>query len=409
MLVFVTAITVALVFSFLCSIFESVLLTVGPARVESLVRQGKRSGELLAGFKASIDLPIAAILIVNTIAHTIGSAVAGATYSDVFDPSTLWIFTIVFTAAILLFTEIIPKTLGVTHANRLATPVAWGIYIFTVVLKPLVAASAWVSRALRGDKMTPVTSVEEIRLLAALGSREGSVGPRVAGMIVGATQLRKLRAVDAMIPRNSVTILTANQPRDQVFETVKQTGFSRFPFSLSGDPDQATHVVLTKELLVWMQEHPDEEIDWPTLMRDGLIIPESQPLNELLVSFQTGRSHMALVVDEYGVFRGIVTSEDLLEEIVGEIFDEHDRPFDDMWPQPDGSLYALATVDLRKICARLKMHWLPEEEIVTLGGLVTEKLGRLPQPGDSIEWRDHRLEVVSAGKRRAERIRITPL
>ena len=118
---------------------------------------------------------------------------------------------------------------------------------------------------------------------------------------------------------------------------------------------------------------------------------------------------MALVVDEYGVLQGIVTSEDLLEEIVGEIFDESDRPFDDMWPQPDGSLYARATIDLRKVCSRLSLHWSPEEEIVTLGGLVTEKLGRLPQPGDAIEWRGHRLEVVSAGKRRAERIKITPL
>jgi CBS domain containing-hemolysin-like protein len=158
-----------------------------------------------------------------------------------------------------------------------------------------------------------------------------------------------------------------------------------------------------------MQDHPADEIDWEHLARDGLIVPESQPLNELLLTFQAGRSHMALVVDEYGIFQGCVTSEDLLEEIVGEIFDESDRPFDDMWPQPDGSLYVRASVDLRRVCARLNIPWSPDEDTVTLGGLVTEQLGKLPEEGDRIEWRGYRLDVVSAGERRAERIRISPL
>jgi len=108
MLVFVVAVSVALVFSFLCSIFESVLLSVRYSRVESLAQSGKRSGRLLRRFKQDIDTPIAAILIVNTVAHTVGASVAGASYSNVFDPQTLWIFTIVFTIAVLLFTEIIP-------------------------------------------------------------------------------------------------------------------------------------------------------------------------------------------------------------------------------------------------------------------------------------------------------------
>ena len=120
MQVFIAAVSVALIVSFLCSIFESVLLSINHAQVESLAQQGKRSGQLLKEFKRRIDMPIAAILITNTIAHTIGTAVAGATYEDAFNSETLWIFTIVFTTAILLFTEIIPKTLGVTHAKRLA-------------------------------------------------------------------------------------------------------------------------------------------------------------------------------------------------------------------------------------------------------------------------------------------------
>jgi len=124
MLLFVTAVSVVLVVSFLCSIFESVLLSLTRPQVEVLLQKHQLAGRLLTGFKANMDVPIAAILILNTSAHTIGAAVAGASYSNVFDVSTLWIFSIVFTIAVLLFTEIIPKTLGVAHTTALATPVA---------------------------------------------------------------------------------------------------------------------------------------------------------------------------------------------------------------------------------------------------------------------------------------------
>jgi len=406
MLVFVVAVSVALVFSFLCSIFESVLLSVRYSRVEELAQSGKRSGKLLRRFKRDIDTPIAAILIVNTVAHTVGASVAGASYSNVFDPQTLWIFTIVFTIAVLLFTEIIPKTVGVTYSDLLATPVAYGIQAFTVALKPLVVVSGMLSRALRGGgEEMPITSVEEIRLLASLGRREGSVGLRTASMIVGATHLRQLRAVDVMVPRASVRFLSGSMSRQELLQTLKQERFSRFPWSPGEDLDQAAGIVLAKELLIHLQEQ--DEVDWESLVREPLIVPETKPVNSLLLAFQETRTHMALVVDEYGTFLGIVTNEDLLEEIVGEIYDETDRPTEEIWRQPDGSLQALGTVDLRKLCAQLGMRWEPEADVVTAGGLVSTLLGRLPEVGDEVEWRGYRLRVLAAGRRRAERIAVS--
>jgi CBS domain containing-hemolysin-like protein len=406
MLVFVVAVSVALVFSFLCSIFESVLLSVRYSRVESLAQSGKRSGRLLRRFKQDIDTPIAAILIVNTVAHTVGASVAGASYSNVFDPQTLWIFTIVFTVAVLLFTEIIPKTVGVTYSDLLATPVAYGIQAFTVALKPLVAVSGMLSRALRGGgEEMPITSVEEIRLLASLGRREGSVGLRTASMIVGATHLRQLRAVDVMVPRASVRFLSGTMSRQELLQTLKEERFSRFPYSPTDDLDQAAGIVLAKELLIHLQE--GDQVDWGALVREPLIVPETKPVNSLLLAFQETRTHMALVVDEYGTFLGIVTNEDLLEEIVGEIYDETDRPTEEIWPQPDGSLQALGTVDLRKLCSQLGLRWEPEADVVTAGGLVSTLLGRLPEVGDEVEWRGYKLRVIAAGRRRAERIAVS--
>ncbi len=177
MLLFITAVSVVLIVSFVCSIFESVLLSLTRPQVEVLLQEHKRAGSLLAGFKNNMDVPIAAILILNTAAHTIGASLAGAGYSQVFGANTLWLFAILFTVAVLLFTEIIPKTLGVTFAKALSVPVAYGIRWLTVLLWPLVSISERISRSLRGDVQTPVTSTDEIRLLATLGRTEGAVGP----------------------------------------------------------------------------------------------------------------------------------------------------------------------------------------------------------------------------------------
>lgn len=408
MLAFTLAVSAALVFSFLCSIFESVLLSLGHAQVESLKQQGRRSGYLMARFKSDIDIPIAAILIVNTIAHTVGAAVAGATYGDVFDQSTLWVFTIVFTIAVLLFTEIIPKTLGVTFSKHLAGPVAYGIWIFTLVLKPFVMLSSRLSRALRGDNDPNITSAEEIRLLAALGRQEGSVARRTASMITGATQLQQLDAEAVMVPRPRVTVLSMAQDRDDVARIVETTLYSRFPVTGTEDPDEIVGIVLTKELLLHLHRNPSQPIDWQALLREPMIVPETLAADTLLRRFQEVRNHMAIVVDEYGTFTGIVTNEDVLEEIVGEMFDESDRPAKGLMRLSDGAVEAPAQADLRRVCAFLEVPWQPDEPAVSLGGLITELLDRLPKTGDKVAWQGYELEVIRANERRAELVKIRP-
>ena len=406
MQIFIAAVSVALIVSFLCSIFESVLLSINHAQVEALVQQGKRSGQLLKEFKRRIDVPIAAILITNTIAHTVGTAVAGATYKDAFSAETLWIFTIVFTIAVLLFTEIIPKTLGITHASRLATPVAHGIRALAVALHPLVRISGYISRSLRGGNDGAVTSVEEIRLLAALGRTEGVVGVQTAGMIIGASGLPMLSASDVMLPRRQVIFLSATSSRRQVLKTLKQSRHSRFPFSMTDQLDEVSGVVLAKDLLLYMQENTDETIDWSRLILEPVVVPETAPLDSLLRTFKEARRHLAIVVDEYGDVQGIVTFEDVLEEIVGDIFDESDRSIQDVWPQDDGSLHALGTIELRKLSQQLGIELPPETKASRLGGLVTELLGRIPVKGDTIEWNGCWLEVLSTSKWSAEMVSI---
>ena len=406
MQVFIVAVTFALVVSFICSIFESVLLSISHAQVEMLASQGRTSGRILKAFKERIDIPISAILITNTAAHTIGTAVAGASYAEAFSPDTLWLFTVVFTIVVLLFTEIIPKTLGVAFAGQLAKPVALGIRALTVMLRPFVLASEFVSRSLRGGRTAPVTSLDEIRLLATIGYNEGVVGRQAVDMIVGAAELRKLSAANVMVPRREVTVLSAEDKRDEVLHVIRETGYSRFPFSSTGDRDHVVGVVYAKEILAQLVESNSEEIDWQSLVHEATIVPETVPLDSLLRTFRQRHRHMALIVDEYGDFQGIVTLEDVIEEVVGDIFDESDMPREDIWRRPDGQIRAFGTAEVHRLCRLLDIE-LPEDiDSSTIGGLLAELQGGIPAAGDTVDWRGLRLTVMAAGPRGVELVSI---
>jgi len=406
MFVFIAAVSVVLVASFLCSIGESVLLSLGRPQIESMIQSGKRAGRLMAKFKENIDVPIAAILILNTAAHTVGASVAGASYTKVFSAETLWVFSIVFTLAVLLLTEIIPKTLGVSYATSLATPVAHGIHWLTRLLRPIVFMTERLSRMLRREHKEPVTSPEEIRLLAQLGQSEGVVGDRTAGMIVGATHLREMHASDVMLPRGGVRFLHAGMSRDDVERSVLEWGHSRYPWSESADIDGVASVVLLKDLLFWMKEHDAAEIDWSAIRREPLIVPAGMPVITLLRTFQKAHRHLAMVVDEYGGVDGIVTLEDVIEEIVGDIDDEKDEPDPGIRERYDGTLVLRGSVDMRKVSARLGVAWDTTTEVTTIGGLVIESLERIPKPGDTLEWQGFHLEVINADDRRVKTVSI---
>jgi CBS domain containing-hemolysin-like protein len=406
MQIFIIAVTLALVVSFICSIFESVLLSMSHAQVEVLVSKGKTSGKILKAFKERIDIPISAILITNTAAHTIGTAVAGASYASAFDAESLWVFTVVFTIAVLLLTEIIPKTLGVAFAGQLAKPVAIGIRALTIVLKPLVLASELISRSLRGARAEPITSLDEIRLLATIGYNEGVVGRQAVDIIVGAAELRKLDAANVMVPRQEVTILSKQDRPDVVVRTIRETGHSRFPYSPTGEPDQVVGIVFAKELLAELIGSTEDHIEWQGLVHEPIVVPETVALDSLLRTFRQTRRHMALVVDEYGDFQGIVTLEDVIEEVIGDIFDETDLPYEDLWQRPDGSVRAFATAELHRLCRKLGIDMPANADVATVGGLLSELLGRIPAVGDSVEWRGHRLTVMSASRRGADLVEV---
>lgn len=397
------AVAFALVVSFFCSLSESSLLSVGHAQVQAMGTS--RAGRILQRFKREIDAPIAAILILNTIANTIGAAYAGGSYLKVFGEQTLWIFSAAFTTAILLFSEIIPKTLGVAFAGRVIAPLAYWIQALIYVLKPVIWVTHGISRLIKGNQRTQVTSLEEIRLLATLGHAEGAVTARAAAIIGGAATLRDLTAYDVMVPRTSVKFLSGDRSLEENLQLVEKSGHSRFPYSPDGDLDHCKGIVLAKELFFALRRS-EGTLELEPLSRAVSFVPGTVRLERLLRMFQDERRHMAIVVDEYGGTQGIVTLEDVLEELVGEIIDESDRLDQFIVRRGSDSLLCRGMAETRKVFELLKIGDDDEVEAVTVGGFVAELVGRVPRVGDEVEYRGYRLKVVRASARRAERIEI---
>lgn len=402
MLTFVAAVTSALLFSFLCSISEAVLLSVRHSQVEALGKT--RAGVILREFKREIDVPIAAILVLNTIAHTMGASLAGASFTDVWEERHLPIFTVVFTIAVLLFTEIIPKTIGVAAADRLAAPVALFVRMLIFLFYPVLFLTRQVSRLLRRGTEAPVTSLEEIRLLASLGRSEGVVRKNMAAMIEGAVALRELKARDVMVPRGGMSFLSKEDSIEDNLRIVRQSGHSRFPFTPTGNLDDINGVVLTKDLLFQLSDRPGEAPDWDSLLTKALVVPASMPLEGLLQTIRDERRHMAVVVDEYGGTQGLVTLEDVLEEIVGEIEDENDRVNPFIIKRADGSLLCRGWAETRKVFESLDVRY--TNEAVSIGGLVAEEVGRVPRVGDALSYNGLELKVLHASPRRAETVEV---
>jgi CBS domain containing-hemolysin-like protein len=401
MLVFVLAVGAAILFSFLCSVAEAVLLSISHAEIEKLGKS--RAGDILRRFKRDIEVPITAILTLATIAQTTGAAVAGASFRAVFDPRALWVFSLVFTSAILLLSEIVPKTLGVMFAEKLAVPVAYGINLLIWLVKPVIVVVRWVSAPMRRAHRRPVTSLEEIRLLTALGRSEGAVVTRTAEIIERAASLKELTAYDVMVPRNGVRVLAGDRSLDQNLQVIRRTGHSRFPFSPDGDLDRIAGIVLVKELLFQLTESAGEP-DWQALLVPPVVVPATMPLDRLLHLFQEKRRHMGVVVDEYGGTQGIITLEDVLEELVGDIEDESDRINPSIVRRPDGTLVCRGWAETRRVFELLDVE--AEVEAASLGGFIANLVERVPRPGDRVEFAGYEFRVVQASARRAERVEV---
>jgi CBS domain containing-hemolysin-like protein len=323
----------AILVSFLCSLLEAVLLSVTPSYARVKFQEGGRTGRQLESFKSNVDRPLAAILTLNTIAHTVGAIGVGdqsaRIWADTNPMITGVIVPSVMILGILILSEIIPKTLGANYWQKLVpfTVRALGIIIF--LLYPLVWISQIITRTLKKNKSQSVFSHSEFLALAEIGVTEGVVGPQDSEIIGNLLRMVKVRVRDILTPRTVVRLASEEQSISECYRSGGKLTFSRIPLYEDKITEHISGYFLKSDLLENMVQGKGQ-FPLSTIKRDITVVHENLPISDLFNHLLEKREHIALVVDEYGGMSGIVTMEDVIETLLGlEITDESDNT-DDM-------------------------------------------------------------------------------
>ena len=323
MTLLVLYVALALGVSFLCSVLEAVLLSLTPAYVSLLRERRPQVGRMLQAFKTDVDRPLAAILSLNTIAHTVGAMGAGAQAMRVFGEAWVGVISAVLTVLILVLSEIIPKTLGATYWRALAAPVAYTLQALVRLMAPLVWLSQRITRLIARNAPPDTVSREEMAALADSGHRGGVLAPREAHILKSLMLGGALRARDVMTPRVVVAMAEETEKIGAVDLDAGMWRFTRVPVH-GGDRDHLTGYVRKVDVLS-ARLRGEHDRDLASLRRHLLAVPDSGSLLDLLEQFLSSRNVIGQVIDEHGGFAGLVTMEDVVESLMGlEIVDETD-------------------------------------------------------------------------------------
>ncbi len=314
--------------SFLCSVLEAVLLSVSDSYIAVLEGEGNKDGRLLRELKQDIDRPLSTILSLNTIAHTVGAAGVGAQALVVFGSGYVAVTSAVLTLLILVFSEIIPKTLGAKYWRRLAPVTARLLKLLIVALYPFVWMSQKITRLIARDQEAHTFTREELAAIAERGAKDGVLEQKEFMIFKNMLLLKSLKAKDVMTPRTVVESLHQDQTIRTIFDETNALRFSRLPI-YNQDNEDIVGYILTSDLLT-QAAHGKWDKPLIELKRDILVMPEIITVKEVFEILTSKQEHIASLVDEYGGFAGIVTLEDVVETLLGmEIMDEFDT-VDDM-------------------------------------------------------------------------------
>ena len=404
MITLLLVIAVSLAVSFTCSILEAVLLSITHAYVAVLQEQGSRAGALLARMRENIDQPIAAILTLNTIAHTVGAAMGGALALEVFGQKWLALFSALLTLAILVLSEILPKTLGASYWQTLAPAAAYVLRVLILVLKPVLIPLAWFNGLIspRGER-APKVSRAELEVLAELGRKEGVIDEDEWQVVTNVINLDQIRVGDIMTPRTRIVAVEMDAGVKRAKDLFLGKGHTRMPV-FRRSLDEIVGVIRLRDL--WRAS--EEGItDVREVMREPYFVPESKPVEQLIRDMRQVNLSMAIVLDEFGGTAGLVTLEDLIEEIVGEIRDEQDLeplPFEEL---DAGEVRMAGTIPLWEVNERYELE-LPEDEYTTIGGFVFGQVGHIPDVGAEVRIPGGLLRVLRMDGRRISRVAFLP-
>jgi putative hemolysin len=386
---------------------ETALMAVDRWRIRHLSRKRRRA-RLVEKILREPEKFIGTILLGNNLVNVAASALATwMAISLMGEGGVIWA-TLIMTLIILVFAEITPKTIAAYYPEQMAILIVQPIYGLIKVLYPVVRVLSAMSNMLivlaRLEKPGPgaLAGVEEIAAMIKVGAEEGILKKREEEMLQAVLTLGSISVESVMIPTRDMVAFEMSTPYDEVLAGMKRSEFSRYPI-YKGDKGEVAGFVHIRDLLKWSGSVGGFSLR--KIMRTASYVPEVKSVRQQLVDFQKTRSHLAFVVDEYGEVVGIVTLEDILEEIVGEIQDEHDRFLRKIQPQEDGSFLIDASISIRDLNKWLQWN-LPEDGYQTLAGLVLTLFGRLPEITEEVKWQAFSFQVEEMFENSLMRIRV---
>lgn len=320
---------IAIVVSFLCSLWEAVLLSITPSYAQIKMQEGTHIGELLQDFKENIDKPLAAILTLNTIAHTVGAIGVGNQAALIWNEAnpliTNLVVPVVMTLGILVLSELIPKTLGANNWRVLAPFTANSLSLMIKLLYPFIWFSQGITGLIKKDKSEHVLTRSDFIAMAEIGEKSGVFEVHEREMIANLLKFNTVRVKDIMTPRMVVRMAVEDMTLREFFDANEGLRFSRIPVYESGNKDHVTGFILKDEVLenLIRKKH---KLSLSDIRRDITVVDEHHPIPDLFQIFLGKKEHICLVTDEFGGVEGIVTMEDVIETLLGmEIVDEMDN------------------------------------------------------------------------------------
>ncbi|MGI3171579.1 HlyC/CorC family transporter [Pseudooceanicola sp. C21-150M6] len=419
----------AILLLLICSAFfsgsETALTAASRGKLRSQADKGSRGAERALAITEDNERLIGSVLLGNNVVNILATSLATALFTRVFGDSGVAVATLVMTLLVLIFAEVLPKTYAITNAEKAAAGVSGPIKVIVITLSPIVGAIRLLVRGVlrvfgvQADPDGQILAVrEEIAGALHLGHSEGVVEKEDRDRILGALDLSDRFVEEIMLHRSRIEMINADDPIDQILSQCLESNHTRLPV-YRGDHENIIGVVHAKDLLRALHKLSVDGAAALTEVLSGFkitdvamkpyFVPETTTLDEQMRQFLSQRSHFALVVDEYGALRGLITLEDILEEIVGEITDEHDVDGDHIVrPTEDGQYVVDGAMTIRDLNRAL--DWaLPDDEANTIAGLVIHEAQMIPNAGQVFSFHGYRFEVQARKDNRITRLKVRPL
>jgi Mg2+/Co2+ transporter CorB len=409
----VGAIIVLLFLSAFFSGSETALTAASKARMHGLEQRGNKKAHMVNQIRDKKEKMIGALLLGNNMVNILASALAANVLISMFGDVGVVYATIVMTVFVLIFSEVLPKTYALYHANSMAMAVAPIVRVLIIVFSPISEAVGHIVRfflkALGTDMSGERSAGDTEELRGAIDLHEGDEETHEQkAMLRSILDLNNVWVSEIMIHRNNMKTINLDQPLDDIVQEVLDSSFTRIPV-WRDRPDNIVGVLHAKALLRELRGGDDylKNINIEKIAHDPWFIPDTTTLFDQLQAFRNRREHFAMVVDEYGTLMGLVTLEDILEEIVGNIDDEHDIKVAGVRKQPNGSYMVDGTVTIRDL--NREFAWkLPDQHYSTLAGLVLHEARKIPEAGQVFNFHGFRLDIIRRHRNQITLIRVVP-